>query len=143
VTSALVVLLLAFAPPPPSSLDQVKAEPNLERRAKLAIDFAVAAEKLAETAYSNGDMTQTADMLKITAEAMTIAQDSLLATGKKPGRNPAPYKYGEQRSRELLVRLGDLQRKMDAEERETIDAPMAKVQEIHDSWFEGIMGKSK
>jgi hypothetical protein len=143
VTSALVFLLLLFAPPQPSSLQQVQAEPNPERRARFAIDYAVVAEKLAETAYSDGEMNQAAAMLKTAADAMSIAQESLAATGKKPGKSPAPYKYGEQRSRELLVRLGDLGRKMDAEERKMVEEPMARVQDIHDTWFEGIMGKSK
>jgi hypothetical protein len=143
VTSVLVLLLLLFAPPPPASLEQVKAEPNLERRAKNAIDYAAIAEKLAENAYSSGDTSQAAALLEAAAEAMAIARESLVASGKKPGRSPGPYKYGEQRSRELLVRLGDLERKMDSEERKMVEAPMAKVQEIHDAWFEGIMGKSK
>lgn len=136
-------LFLLLAPPPPASLDQVKAEPNPERRAKIAIDYAVVSEKNAEAAYAKGDLDTTGAMLKTTAEALQIARDSLTASGKKPGRNPGTYKYGEQRSRELLVRLGDLERKMDAGERELITAPMATMQEIHDAWFEGIMGKNK
>jgi hypothetical protein len=139
----LFCLFLLFAPLPPSSLDQVKAEPNPERRAKLAIDYAAVAEKGAETAYASGDLDTTGAMLKTAAQAMEIARDSLAASGKKPGRSPGTYKYGEQRSREMLVRLSDLQRKMDETERELINAPMATVQEIHDTWFEGIMGKNK
>ncbi len=138
----LLTLFLA-APPVPATLDQVKAESNPERRARIAIDFAAAREKLAETAYADGDLDQTAAELKTTADAMDLAQESLDATGKKPGRSPAPYKYAEQRSRALLVRLADLQRKMDSEERATLDGPMARIQEIHDTWFEGIMGKSR
>src|SRR5580658_6086946 len=134
---ALFSLFLLLAPPPPSSLDQVKAEPNPERRAKLAIDYAVVAEKGAEAAYASGDSDATGAMLKTTSQAMEIARDSLTASGKKPGRNPGTYKYGEQRSRELLVRLGDLERKMDQTERDLIEGPMATIQEIHDAWFEG------
>jgi hypothetical protein len=47
------------------------------------------------------------------------------------------------RSRELLVRLSDLERKMDAGERDLIAGVKNKVQEIHDAWFEGIMGRTK
>jgi hypothetical protein len=46
-------------------------------------------------------------------------------------------------SRELLIRLGDLEQRMDVGERGPIDRVKAKVQEIHDAWFEGIMGKKK
>lgn len=142
-TSWFVLLFMLFAPPPPATLEQVRSEASPERRARLAIDFAAASEKAAEASYSSGDLTATTSALKATSDAMEIAQQALAATGKKPSRSPGPYKYGEQRSRELLVRMGDLERKMDGSERESIEAPMAKVQEIHDAWFEGIMGKNK
>jgi len=136
-------LFLLLAPPPPVSLEQVKAEPNPERRARLAIDYAAATERNAEAAYAKGDLDATGAMLRNTSQAMEIARDSLIASGKKPGRNPGAYKYGEQRSQELLVRLGDLERKMDEAERQVIEGPVAAIQEIHDAWFEGIMGKNK
>jgi hypothetical protein len=46
-------------------------------------------------------------------------------------------------SSELLIRLNDLEQRMDAVERDAVDGAKMKVQEIHDSWFEGIMGKSR
>ncbi|HWE49522.1 MAG TPA: hypothetical protein VG273_07030 [Bryobacteraceae bacterium] len=136
----LLFLLLA---PPPASMDQVKAEANPERRARAAVEFAAVAEKSAETAYASGDLATTVQWLKTTAEAMEIARDSLDASGKKPGRSPGTYKFAEQRSREILVRLEDLQRKMDDSERALVNGPITNVQEIHDAWFDGIMGKKK
>ena len=44
---------------------------------------------------------------------------------------------------ELLIRLGDLEQKMDSTERGLIASLKAKVQEMHDAWFEGIMGRKK
>jgi hypothetical protein len=41
------------------------------------------------------------------------------------------------------VRLGDLEKRMDADERPVIEGPRTKVQQIHDAWFEGIMGKKR
>jgi hypothetical protein len=32
---------------------------------------------------------------------------------------------------------------MDADERHLVEGPRAKIQEIHDAWFEGIMGKKR
>jgi hypothetical protein len=32
---------------------------------------------------------------------------------------------------------------MDADERATVDIPKAKVQEVHDAWFDGIMSRKK
>jgi hypothetical protein len=77
------------------------------------------------------------------AESYEIAQGSLVASHKSPGRNPGPYKYAEMRSRELLIRLGDLEHRMDTGERELVASVKAEVQEIHDAWFEGIMGRTK
>jgi hypothetical protein len=137
------VFLLMFAPPAPASLDQVKADPNPEHRAKAAIDYAAVAERNAETAYDKGE-TQTVEAeLKNVEASFDVAQDAFTAAHKTPGRNPGPFKYAELHSRELLIRLGDLERKMDISERGTISAIKAKIQEIHDAWFDGIMGRKK
>jgi septal ring factor EnvC (AmiA/AmiB activator) len=142
-TPLFALFLFLAAAPPPSSLDQVKAEPNPDHRAKAAIDYGAVAEKNAETAYSKGDMQALAAELKNVEETIEAAKEALTATGKTPGRNPTPYKYAEMHSRELLVRLSDLKERMDASERNAIDGVIDKVQEIHDAWFEGIMGKKK
>lgn len=139
----LLVLVLAFASPPPTSLDQVKAEPNLEHRAKAAIEYAGVAERNAEAAYANGDLARMSAELKILVESLQTARESLAASGKSPGRNPGPYKFAEMHSRALLIRLGDLEQKMDVSERDAVEDIKNKVQELHDAWFDGIMGRKR
>jgi hypothetical protein len=139
----LATLLFFLAVQAPVSLDQVKAEPNAEHRARLAVDYAAVAEHRAENAYSDGDLDQLRSHLKDMVDSMIVARDSFVASGKKPGRSPGPYKYAEMHSQELLIRLNDLEQKMDASERDIVNGAKIQVQEIHDSWFEGIMGKSK
>jgi hypothetical protein len=139
----LAAVLLLLAAPAPSSLDQVKAEPNPEHRARLAIDYAAVAERRIEDAYSSGDAAKFQAAVKDTLDSITLARDSFTASGKKPNHSPGPYKYAEQRSHELLVRLNDLSRKMDDPEREPLDGAKMQIQEIHDAWFEGIMSKGK
>jgi hypothetical protein len=141
--TALFTILLLLAQPVPANLDQIRADTNLEHRARAAVDFAVAAERNAETAYSKGDMTAVAAELKAMETAVEVARDAFVQTGKPPQRHAGPYKTAELRTQEMLVRLGDLQRRMDADERQIVEGPRAKVQEIHDAWFEGIMGKKK
>ena len=138
-----LTLLFFFAAPTPVTVDQVKAEPNPERRARAAVEFAVAAERSAETAFTDGDMKMVAALLNTMKEGMEIARDSLIASKKTPGRDPGLYKYAEQRSRELLIRLDDLERRMFVDDRDMMTVPKAAVQEIHDAWFEGIMGRKK
>jgi len=136
----LFTLLILLAAPAPSSLDQVKAEAKPEHRARAAIEYASVAERNAEAAYSRGDMKSVESELRNMEQSLGLAQDSLTASGKTPGRNPGPYKYAEMHSRELLIRLGDLEQKMDVSERAPVEAIRSKVQQMHDAWFDGIMG---
>jgi len=139
----LVAALFLFAPPPQLNLEQIRADSNSEHRARAAIEYSVAAERNAETSYSRGDLPAVKAELKNMLEAVELAKESLDQTGKSPMKHPGPYKFGELRTQEMLVRLGDLERKMDAEERPMVEAPKARVQEIHDAWFDGIMSKRK
>ena len=141
--TSLFLLALLAAQPAPSSLGQVKAELNAEHRARLAIDYAALAEKNAETAYAKGDLDATIGELKNVGESMQLAQDTFVASHKTPGRNPGPFKYAEMRSRELLIRLSDLERRMGLDEQGLVTGVKTKVQDIHDAWFEGIMGRAK
>lgn len=127
----------------PAGLDQVRAEANPERRSHLALEYALTAEKNAETSYSAGDPKMTAAALTEMLEAAELAQHSLSDSHKTPGRNPRQFKYAEQRSRELVKRLESLEHRMDFDDRKLIEGPKTKVQEIHDAWLEGIMSRQK
>lgn len=144
ILAALPHTVAAAAPPAaPPAFEQVKSEPNPEKRARLAVDFAVLAERNAETAYSAADLDAVNGHVKAATEAMELAASSFEASHKTPGRSPGPYKYAEQRSREILKRMNDLQRTMDADERGMVDPAIARIQAIHDAWFEGLMGRGK
>jgi hypothetical protein len=134
---------LLLAQVAPLTLDQIRADQNPEHRAHSAIEYAVAAERNAEAAYTRGEMKDVASELKNMADAIDLANQSLEQTGKSAMRHPGPYKFGELRTQEMLVRLGDLERKMDADERPALSGPLAKVQEIHDAWFDAIMSRKK
>jgi hypothetical protein len=142
-TVFLALLLFLAAAPIPTPFDQVKAEPNPERRARAAVELAVTAERNAEAALSNGDMKKVVAELTTMQESMEMARDSLIASKKTPGRDPGLYKHAELRSRELLIRLDDFERRLAVEDRGLVAVPKARVLEIHDYWFEGIMGRTK
>ena len=141
--NALIPFVLFFVAVAPTNLEQVRADPNPEHRARAAVDFAMAAEKEAESAYAAGDLKVVASAVNAVLEAMELAHSSFEISGRTPGRNPGPYKYAELHTRDLLIRLADLDRRMDSDERQMLDKPRARIQEIHDQWFEGIMGKKK
>jgi len=135
----LILLTQAVAP----SLDQIRSEPNLEHRARNSVEYAAAAERAAETAYSNSDLPAVAEALKNMVAGMEVAKQALDLTGRSASRHPGPYKAVELKSQEILSRLGDLEKRMDADERDMIARPRSRVQEIHDAWFDGIMGKKR
>ena len=141
---ALLFLTQAFlAQATTPSIDQIRGDANLEHRAKAAVEFAAAAEKSAEANYARGDMAAVQADLKAMVEAVETARDALEQTGRPASRHPGPYKSAELKTQDILVRLNDLERRMDAEERAVVAAPRNRVQEIHDAWFDGIMSKKK
>jgi tyrosyl-tRNA synthetase len=135
----LLLLTQAVAP----SMEQIKAEPNLERRAKHGVEFAMAAERNAEAAYSRGEMPAVQAELKSMVAAVEVAKAALDLTGQNANRHPGPFKSAELKTQDMLSRLNDLERRMDEEERAVVRGPRARVQEIHDEWFDAIMSKGK
>ena len=136
-------VILFLATTGPLTLDQVRADHDPEHRAKSAIDFAMALERGAELANDAADDARLMADIRDMVAAMELARDSFAAAGKTPWRQPGTFKGPELRSHEMLHRLGDLQDKMGGEQKHILDEPIMKIQEIHDAWFEGIMGKKK
>lgn len=141
--TASVAVVLLLMTQTPLTLDQVRAESNPERRARNAVEFAAAAERQAEAAYDKGDTDGVRSDLKTMEDAVELARDSLDAAGKNANRHPGPYKFAETRSHELLLRLNDFEHRMDENERTLLEGSKNKVQQIHDGWFDAIMGKKK
>lgn len=94
-------------------------------------------------AYAKPDLEACNKALLEMEEAVVIAHDALDSSGKRASRSPKYYKYGEQKSREIVKRLEALENKMDSGDRKVVVAAKAKVSEIHDAWLEGIMSKTK
>ena len=141
--ACLIPLLLAL-PLGAADLEAVKAEPNLEKRARKALDNASVAFKAAQEAYmQKGDLKLTTAALDEVAQSVELADLSLKQTGKNPRRSPKHFKYAEIRTRELLRRLTDFREQMSALDRDDIDKVRAAVQKVHDDLLVGIMGKKK
>jgi hypothetical protein len=126
-----------------ADLAPARSEPNLEKRSRVALAIADQALSEAREAYNKPDLKATEARLKEVREAVELARASLVATGKKPGKSPGPYKYAETKTRELLRRLEGLKEEMDSSDREVIEPVQNKVQEIHDAWLDGILTHAK
>ena len=139
---ALTMLLasLAWA----DGLDSARAEPNLEKRSKLALDHAGSAFKAAREAYRAGDTAQTAEQAGEIERSIDLAFDSLNATGKNPRKSPRWFKYAEMETRELGRKLDDFQREMAFNDRALFDKVRARVQQVHEDLLIGLMeGRKK
>lgn len=137
-------LSLLFAGVALGGLPEARGEPNLERRAKLALENADASLTGARDAYARQDLERTASQLKEVEESIELARESLAETGKDPRRRPKAFKFGEGRTRELIRRMDSLENAMDLDDRTLLAGAKAKLREVHEEWLLGIMtGRKK
>ena len=137
-------LLLLVAGVSLADLDQARAEPNLEKRSKLALDNAVAALKEAREAYKAGDMQKMTAKASEVQESAELAFTSLVKTGKDPRKSPKWFKRAEIESRDLLRSIETLEHDMSFDDRVILEKAKQKVQQVHDDLLKGLMeGKRK
>ncbi len=141
---AAAAVVLGLAGTLPADLGPAKAEPNLEKRSKLALDNAEQALTAAREAYNKGDTAQVSALAAEIGESVELANTSLQETGKNPRKSPKWFKRAEIVTRDLLRRLDALQQEMNVADRPMLDAVKARVQKVHDSLLLGVMeGKQK
>ena len=140
---AAAVLLLVAAPADLwADLTKAKAQPNLERRARLALDNATLQLSLASQADKSGDWVKTKEALTELGESVDLAYLSLKQTGKNP-RNSGQFKNLEIKVRGLVKNLEEFRRTLDFEQREEL-APLVKhLQEVHDEVLQSVMTPKK
>ena len=144
---SIVLCLAAFRPAAgaqrPADLESIKAEPNLERRARSALDFAKASVKPVLKAYEQGDPQRGAQLLMQIQEAVEVAHQALSATGKNARKNPKHFKRAESQTRNLVKQLRGLSRDLNYDEREVVESVMDRVSAINDQLLLAIMTKKK
>ncbi|HEY9141936.1 MAG TPA: hypothetical protein VIN93_13655 [Bryobacteraceae bacterium] len=141
---ALVALAWMIGGSRAADLTRARAEPNLEKRARLALAESDAAFAAVRSDYQHGYTDKVeADAAQIVA-AVDLADLSLDQTGKNPRKSPRWFKYAEIQTRELLRKLDALQQDMSFSERPLLDKTKAEVQRVHDKLLMGLMeGKPK
>ena len=143
-TAARVSLLLLMAVAALSAnLNSVRAEPNIEKRSRLALDNADAAFVRSKANLEGGHAEAAAADLVEVQQSVEVARDALAETHQNPSRHPKNFKYAETRTRELLRRLKAWQDSIDSTDRPMIEAVRNRIQEVHDEWLTGIMGKKR
>ncbi len=139
-----LALAMAFSAPLRADLKSAQAEPNLEKRSKLALENAGAALKAARAAYNKGDNGQAASAADEVRASVDLAFESLQQTGKNPRSHPKYFKQAEIETRDLLRRLDSFQQEMSYADRPMLDKVKARIQQVHDELLMGLMeGKRK
>ena len=138
------VLAVALAAAPAwADLSAARAEPNLEKRSRKALDNAEQAAAAARQAYRDGDLKPALAALEEVGESVLLAHESLKQTGKNPSRSPKHFKNAEIKTRGLLRRLDDFRLEMSIDDRETLDRVWAVIDQVHRELLQGIMGGKK
>ena len=133
----LLTMLLA------ADLAGIKAEPKLEKRSELALQYAASALDTARDTYKKGDVDASRAALGEVEAGVQLSYDSLMATGKDARRNSRPFKEAEKATRQILRRLDGLSDLMSAFDRSAIEPVHRTISDIHDKLITGIMGKKK
>ncbi|HEX3879143.1 MAG TPA: hypothetical protein VHW24_19300 [Bryobacteraceae bacterium] len=138
------VLAIGFASGGQADLKKAMAEPNLEKRSKLALENAKAAYQAARDAYAKDDLDQVKAFAAEIDESVDLAFQSLEQTGKNPRSSPRYFKHAEQETSQLVRRLDGFQQDMGYEERSLLEKTKAHVQKVHDDLLLELMeGKKK
>ncbi len=137
-------LVCGLAAPALADLKQAQAEPNLEKRSKLAMDNAETVFETMKADDEKGDNNQVAAAAAEIQESVELVYTSLTQTGKDPRRSPKWFKRAEIETRDLLRRLDAFQHDMSFSDRAMLDGMKASVQQVHDNLLMGLMeGKHK
>lgn len=139
----LSMVILACVPLWAWDLAAVKAEPKLEKRARLAVDDASAALDAAKQAWKQGNSGEMTAKLEEVREAVELALTSLRETGRPPHKLAKHYKYCEVKSRELSRKLDSFALDASLEERPRIEKVNERVQAVHEEFLSGVLSRKK
>jgi hypothetical protein len=137
--SAVLLLALFAAAGLGADLQQVKAEPNLEKRSKLATDNAAAALKSAREAYNGGHLEQVKAKVDEISASVALTLTSLEQTGKNPRKSPKWFKRAEIETRDLGRKLESFAQEMSYTDRPMLDRVRKQVQQAHDDLLTSLM----
>ncbi len=132
--------LLAQAPEA-DPLGPIRAEEDLEKRSKLALEYARNSIGKVAAAYEDADRETARAILASILEAAQLSEESLDDTGKVARKKPKHFKRAEIGTRKLLGDLKDLDRTLTFDEREDLKPIIERLEEINNRLLQRIMRK--
>ena len=139
--AAVWAVLAAGIPIARADLATVRAEPNLEKRSRLALEHADKTLDAARQSYREGDWAKAQAGLEEVRQAAELALESLLECGKDAAKGSKYFKSAEIRTRELVRKLEAFRQQVSYDEQPPVEKVKAVVQKVHDDILDGIMGK--
>jgi hypothetical protein len=136
------MLLGLLAPVAAEEFEDVRAEPNLEKRSERALRAAEQAMSALSTAYSGGDAEASEASAGRMMRAVELAAASLEASGKNPHRSKY-YKRAEIGTRSLARRLTDFAEAASIDDRPRFLKLRDRVLAIHDKLLNQILLRKK
>jgi hypothetical protein len=118
-----------------ANLQQVRSEPNLEKRSGLALQNAMSAYQSLKAAYLSGDIHLVAVIASELEDSVKLAHASLFERGKNGRKSQKWLKRTEFETRELLRRLSAFQQDMNVNDRPLLDKPRAVIEQVNDDVF--------
>jgi len=127
----------------PDDLKGVLGEPNLVKRARLALDFGDRAASQAGQACRNGEYEDCNKLLEQVGDSVDLAGKSLDQTGMDPARKPQSFKEAELHTRKIMRALEAVRAYVRPEEIDHVNAVYRRISEIDDRLVSGIMGRKR
>jgi hypothetical protein len=137
---SLLAILLFAAASVPASLDKVKAEPDLEKRSELALDYGRKSLKDARTAYDAGKLDEVKSLVAEVEAAVQLSIQSLEDTKKNPRRKSKYFKRAEIKTRDMLRETDALSQHMSYADRPMLESLRKQLHDANDELLRGIMG---
>jgi hypothetical protein len=132
-----LVIYLAFA-----DMASVKAEPDLNRRAELALLNADQKIDEARQAYMAGNDHAEESAIQEVEDSVTLCYATLGQTHSEP-RKSKYYKHAELKVSALMRRLSGFRDEVGFESRAKVEAVLTKLSDIHDQLITDIMSRKK
>ncbi|HZS50673.1 MAG TPA: hypothetical protein VFA54_07425 [Bryobacterales bacterium] len=139
-----LMLMLALAQGnPPENLQAIAAEPNLVKRARLALQRGDRDTNQAGQACKDGDYDSCNAELNHVREDVELADRSLKETGIDPARSPRHFKEAELHIRKILRSIEAVRAYLRPEDLDHFDTIYQRISEIDDRLVAAILSRKK
>jgi hypothetical protein len=141
-TRLLLLTLTALALHGQSGLEEIRKDPDLERRFESSLAFSDEAMRRSRRVVSeSGTVSELRAALEDVAGGAEAALEALRATGKTPRKLGKQYKKGEVRTRDFVRQLEQLAPAISLDFRAPAEEAKDRVARIHEAFLEGVMSK--